>query len=102
MTTAARVREQRYATHVEPHPLQDLAGFWLGHALEETQLAQRLVAAGLEEPAKAHAEAAASCAQHAIKALSRADGALKRISDALAAYRLEAGPRSAHSESMLR
>lgn len=101
MTTAARVQEQRYATRLAPHPLQDLAGFWLGHALEETELAQRLVAAGLEETAKVHAEAVAMCAQRAIKALDRSGGTLKRSSDALAAYRREAGPRSANSESML-
>ncbi len=102
MKSAARVQEQRYATRGAPHPLQDLATLWLDHAGEEAELARRLVAAGLEEPAKLHAEAAASCARHAIKSLDRSDGALQHSSKALEEYRREAGPRSAHSEGLLR
>lgn len=102
MNTAARVQEQRYATRVAPHPLQDLATLWLDHVGEEAELARRLVAAGFEEPAKLHAEAAASCAQRAIQSLDRSEGALQRSSKALEEYRREAGPRSAHSAGLLR
>ena len=72
-------------------------------------MAERLVAAGYEAPSRIHAEAAAECMLRAISCFDlRAEdpGAkaakFRKLTAALEEYRREAGPRSAHSESLLR